>query len=850
MSMKRLSSIIIFFTFAAVIACAQGLTMTGSVDEVVHVGDNFRLRYTVNSTDVEDFQLGQMPSAIDVVFGPSQSTSISSVYTNGHGSTTRTLTLTFVLTAKEEGQFTIPPASANVEGHTVRSKALTVHVVESGAQAAQQSRAGQRTSSEYFFVLATPTKRRVVEYEPFLLTYKVCWHHDVPVINLDDINLELQNVYMQPFNDTQQKSKKVEQIGGRTFVTVDWKQYVIYPQKSGTLHIPSMSFMGYVRQEMNIDPYDPFSSTYREIPQQLVTPEVNIQVDPLPERPVDFSGGVGRLSMTAQTDKTSLQANTPLTLTVTVSGRGNLNMLKTPIVEFPSSFDTYDPKQSENFNVTAEGISGNITYELIAVPQREGTYTIPPVRMVYYDIDAREYKTLATDSFHISVTPGAAGQSTMNDYSGSEAHRGDIMPIRTGPGQASENGSSTFFASAFYWGCMAALVLLAIIIFVILRLTVFKQSDMEKSRAGRANRVATRRLRKAAQLMKAGKPQAFYDETLRALWGYVGDKLNIPVSELSRENVCQRLSERGISEEVTSRFIEAIDECEYVRYAPGDPEGNMSKVYDKSMTAIEQIESMKKKMKPAKGMAVLVLISIFCFFSSIDAAAQSKVQGDEAFSQGDYETAISIYHHVLADHPNDAAVCYNIGNAYYRQGDMAHAILYYERALLLQPGDDDARFNLQLACSKTIDNIAPEREMFFVTWYHSLASLFSVDTWAIVALVTLALTLILGLLYYFASAIALRKAAFFSSLVLLLVFVLSNVFAMQQRQSLMNRHDGIIMVSEVGVNSTPTDGVAEEFTLHAGTKVSVIDSTMQGWLQVSVADGRQGWLRADAVEMI
>lgn len=849
--MKRLSFIVIYLLLYAAIAWAQGFTLKGSVEEVVHVGDNFRLRYTVNSTDVEDFRLGQMPSSISVVFGPSQSTSISSVYTNGHGSTTRTLTLTYVLTATEEGQFTIPPASAKVEGHAIRSNALTVHVVESGAQAAHQGGAAQRSSGDNFFVLAIPSKRRVVEYEPFLLTYKVCWNPDLPVINLDDINLELQNVYMQPFNDTQQKSRKIEQIGGRTLATVDWEQYVIYPQKAGTLHLPKLSFMGYIRQELNIDPYDPFSSTYREIPHQLQTPELSIQVDSLPARPADFSGGVGHFTMTAQPDKTSLQANTPLTLSMKVSGRGNLNMVKAPIVEFPSSFDVYDPKQTENFDVTVDGLNGDITYELMAVPQREGTYTIPPVRLVYFDIDAHAYKTLTTDSFHISVAPGAAGQSTMNDYSGNDGRLSDIMPIKTGADQASGNGTTTFFSSTVYWGIVAALLLAAMIAFFILRYAFSGQGDMEKSRAGRANRVATRRLRKAAQLMKAGKPQEFYDETLRALWGYVGDKLNIPVSQLSRENVSQQLLERGISEQVTSRFIEAIDECEFVRYAPGDPEGNMNKVYEKSITAIEQIEGMKKKMKTAKGAtAVLLLILSFSLFSVGNAMAQSKVQGDEAFSQGDYEAAVSIYRQVLADHPDNAVVCYNLGNAYYRLGDMAHAILYYERTLLLQPGDDDARFNLQLAYSKTVDNIAPEREMFFVTWYHSLVSLFSVDTWAVVALIALALALISGLFYYFSSSVVLRKVSFFASMLCLVLFLSGNLFAWQQRRSLLERHDGIITANEVSVSSTPTEGTSVDFTLHAGTKITIIDSTMQGWLQVTVADGRQGWLSADAVEMI
>ena len=592
---------------ATMIAMAQNYTLEGSVEPVVHVGENFKLRYTLNTTDGTNFRLGSLPDALEILIGPSQSTSISSVTINGRSTTSRTLTLTYVVSASETGKFTIPPASVSVEGNTVKSQPLTVQVIagnqHSGSQASGQSSPNvQRLTSKDFFVLVTANKKHVSEYEPFLLTFKVCWHPDVHVINLDDISLELQNVYMQPYNDTQQKSKKVEQIGGRTLVTVDWKQYVVYPQKPGKLEIPSMKFMGYIRQEMAYDPFDPFSANYTEVPHQLVTPVLDIQVDELPTRPDDFSGGVGQFKMEASVDKNEVAENTPVTLTVKVSGKGNLNMLKAPLVTFPRTFDTYDTKQNENFKLTAEGIDGELFYEYVAVPQREGTYTINPASLVYYDSNLKNYRTLTTDSFLLKVVPGDHNNADVRDYfDQGNIRQGDIRNIKTGPQQPKASfGEQGFFGSMGYLLSLLLVLIAFALLFIIIRQRAAVRADLVGARGKHANKVAVHRMRKAAKLMKAGNTSQFYDETLRALWGYVGDKLNIPVSQLTRDNISQRLEEHGVETAVTAVFIEAIDDCEFIRYAPGDPQGNMGKVYEKSIDAIERIDERIKKKKSRK----------------------------------------------------------------------------------------------------------------------------------------------------------------------------------------------------------------------------------------------------------
>lgn len=834
---------IIIYHLSIINAAAQNYTIEGEVEPVVHVGENFHLRYHINTLDVRNFSQSSVPDAFQVLFGPSQSVNISSSTINGRSTSSEELTMTYVLSATKTGTYSIPPASATIGGHQVKSNTLTVNVI-----AAEERVEVPSASSDNFFILVTASKKHVTYGEPFLLTYKVCWHPDLPVPSVDDLNLDLQDVYMLPYNETQRKSLKAENIGGRTMKTIDWKQYVVYPQKTGILHVPSLTVQGYLTEIIH-DPFDPFMNMTREIPRQLTTQALDITVDDLPQRPADYSGGVGHFSISGTLDSKQVKENTPVTLTVTIKGHGNLKMLRQPDIAFPQGFDTYDPKQSEDFTLTPDGLDGTITFEFIAVPQKRGSYVIPAASLTYYDTEAKDYRTIQTDTFPIEVLKGEGTTGSMQDFTGQEGDdTGDIRVLRTGKENTAKVGS--FFATSLYFILMAVFVILFIIVFIVLRMRMSSKADIVQSRRKRANKVAVRKLRKAAKLMRAGQASEFYDETLRALWGYVGDKLNIPVSELSRENISQRLAERGVGQEVTDSFIAAIDECEFVRYAPGDSQGNMNRVYDKSITAIEQIESVKPNKKTKSIFVLLLPLAMSLFLTSANADTLSKVRADEAYNQEQYEEAIQIYEQLLTQNGPSADVYYNLGNAYYRIDSLSAAILSWERALRMHPSDDDALFNLQLARSKTIDKIAPEREMFFITWYRSLVQVFSADVWAVIGLASLAIALILLLVWLFSFSEQLRRVSFTAGAFLLVLFLLSNIFAWQQQRAI-NRHDeAIVMVQSMSVKNTPAAGSSDEFTIHAGTKVTITDDTMNDWKQILLPDGREGWVNAKDIEVI
>ena len=247
--------------------------------------------------------------------------------------------------------------------------------------------------------------------------------------------------------------------------------------------------------------------------------------------------------------------------------------------------------------MTANGVEGSITYEFLAVPRHQGQFDIPPVEFVYFDTHSKQYKTLTSQGFHLTVEKGEAEEDTrIQDFSNQEEVLllgSDIRHIKLGDTFVRPKDQS-FFASSTYWALLLLLAIIFISLFVIFRRRAVENADLVKMRGKKANKVATKRLKKAAMLMKNNQPGLFYDEVLRALWGYVGDKLNIPVEQLSRENISSRLAEKQISEDTISQFIEAIDECEFVRYAPGDAKGNMAKVYEKAATAIEHNEKIKK----------------------------------------------------------------------------------------------------------------------------------------------------------------------------------------------------------------------------------------------------------------
>ena len=596
------------FTFLPLSLLSQ--TLTGRAPAQVAVGEQFRLSYTVNTDDAKGFRAGNIPDAFDVLMGPSTSQQSSFQMVNGHTSSSSSITYTYILTATKNGSFTIPAAHVTAGGKTIQSNELHIKVSGEARSSAQGGRQQQQQSStgdirpsgsaitgSDLFIKVTASKQHVREQEPILLTYKV--YTLVGLTQLNGKMADLKSFYTREVPLPQEKQFHIETVNGKPYRTVTWQQYVMFPQATGKLEVPSLTYEGIVvQQNRNVDPFEAFfngGSGYVEVKKQIKAPGITIQVDPLPQRPANFSGGVGKYNISATLDKTDVKANDPVKLRVVVSGVGNMKLLKQPEVKFPKDFDHYDAKVTDKTKLTTNGLEGSIVYDFLAVPRHQGTFEIPAIEYTYFDTSANAYKTVQTEPFTLNVAKGSGSSNAA--YTGQEDVRqlnSDIHYIKTGDSRQRAVGDY-FFASTEYWVSLAVLLLGFISLFVIFRKRAIERANVAGRRAGKANKVATKRLKKAAKLMKAGQQGEFYDEVMRALWGFVGDKLNMPVEQLSRENISQQLAAHNVNADTIQQFLGALDECEYARYAPGDATGNMNKVYEAAMTAITQIATTMRK---------------------------------------------------------------------------------------------------------------------------------------------------------------------------------------------------------------------------------------------------------------
>lgn len=839
-----------------------------SVSAPSHVaaGENFRVAYTINTSDVEEFRMGGVQDGLEVIAGPYTSSQSSYQMINGHTSSSSSVIITYTLYAAKNGSFTIGashalvggkrlssrPVKIQVSGHAQRTNgAPNMHGQDSYDQPRMRS-AGSAISGSDLFIKVSASKKRVHEQEPILLTYKV--YTQVDLTQLEGKMPDLKGFHTQEVPLPQQKTFHTETVNGRPYKCVTWSQYVMYPQMTGRLEIPSITFKGIVvQQNRNVDPMEAFfngGSGYVEVKKDIKAPGITLQVDPLPQRPANFSGGVGKFNISASLDKKEVKAGEPITLRVVVGGIGNLKLLKQPVVNFPKDFDKYDAKVTDKTRLTANGVEGNMVYDFLAVPRNQGSYTIPSVELTYYDTGKNAYKTIKTQPFKVEVEKGDGTSAESEDFASQDK---DIHTIKLGKAEQ-HKADEMFFGSFGYWISLLMPLIAFVVLLIVFRRRAIENADIVKKRSNRAGKIATKRLRLANKLMLQGKQGEFYDEVMRALWGYMSYKLNMPAEKLNRDNIRETLGRHFVDDATIEKFTTALDECEFERYAPGDAAGNMNRTFESAMTAIMDIENAinearkNQKKHPAGYSFVWLLLAMICF-GGTSAKAVTKNNADTEYQKGNYQQAIRDYEEILKN-GESAEIYFNLGNAYYRTDNITKAVLNYERARLLSPGDDDINFNLQFARSKTIDKITPESEMFFVTWYKSLVNFTSVDNWAKTGILCIVMALLLVLLYLFGPQLMLRKIGFFGGLAFFVIFLLSNLFAFQQKQALDNRTGAIIISPSVNIKKTPAKNSADQFVLHEGTRVDIIDKGMTDWRCIRVGDGREGWIETKAIEEI
>lgn len=604
--------IFLLFTILAVwqVKAADKVRFVAEAADVVVSGDQVRLVFTVNSQDIKDFRAPSI-KGFDVLMGPSRSQQSSIQIINGKRTSNSSTAFTYILLAGSPGTYTIPAASVEVNGEKVFSNAISIKVLpqdqtsgnsgNNGGGSASSSRsqaAGSRISANDLFITATASKTTVHEQEAILLTYKV-----YTVVNLRQLYgkmPDLKGFHTQEVELPQQKTFTLEHYKGRNYNTTVWSQYVLFPQQTGKLEIPSITFDGVVAQQtVSDDPFDAFfnGGGYVEVKKKITTPKVVINVQPLPAKPAGFSGAVGEFKLASSINATDVKTNDAVTIKLTLSGTGNMKLIGTPEVKFPQDFEIYDPKVTDDYKLTNSGLTGTKTFEYLAIPRHAGNFTIPAVEFTYFDLKSNSYKTLKTEAYNLKVAKGQGNaDQVISDFTNKESVKmlgKDIRFIKLGDSSLRPKGDF-FFGTVGYYLCYLIPLLLFVVFAVIYRQKALENANVAKVKTKKANKVATRRMKLAGKLLAENKKNEFYDEVLKALWGYISDKLSIPVSQLSKDNIEAELTNYGVQEALIAEFIGVLNECEYARYAPGNENEAMDKVYSASVEVISKMENSIK----------------------------------------------------------------------------------------------------------------------------------------------------------------------------------------------------------------------------------------------------------------
>ena len=589
----------------SLILWAEEVKVTAKAPQTVVAEQPFQLQFIINSDNVSKFQVGKI-DGFEVLNGPSTYTSTEYQFINGKSSHSVTTTYTYLIMGKKAGEYSVSPSTATVDGKIYKSNALSIKVLPPDAKQPKNSgeqaivSQSSKIDSESLFVKAHLSKSSLREQEMATLTYKL--YAKVDVVNLTDIKLpDFQGV--MTYDIDVKNAQNIENFNGQNYVTYVIKQVLVSPQKSGKISIAPMKCTVVVRQRQNIrDPRSFFGSysTYQDVEKQLSTQSLSINVSPLPEpRPTDFSGAVGSLSMSSSISATEVDANQSITLKINIKGQGNLKLIPTPKVEFPTDFEQYDPKVDNQFSISTSGFSGSKTIEYLVIPRHKGEFEIPAVKFTYFDLSSNSYKTLSTEAYRLKVNKGN-GQMQSVVYQNVDKQSvsqvsSDIQYIKIGDLNI-RSAKTPFATSSRFW----IMLLLPLVVFVVLCI-VFQKKAKENAnlalmRNKKANKVATRRLRTAQRLMKEENNSGFYDEMLSAIWLYLSDKLNIPISLLNKDNVSGELQKRSVSEELASSTLGLLAECEFFRYGiQNESQQSMQDIYQKAANLISDLENTIKR---------------------------------------------------------------------------------------------------------------------------------------------------------------------------------------------------------------------------------------------------------------
>lgn len=591
---------------------ADGVTFKASAPNAVVMGQQFQLTYTINEEGANGLRTPDL-SDFDVLMGPSSSVNRSIQYIQGKTTSSYSQTFTYILMPKKEGTFNLGPATIKVKNSNYSSNSVVIKVLPpdkagsaaspgaGGSERGSASTGSSNIGAEELFVRMNVSKRSVYEQEGFLVTFKLYSLYDAA---LNDVKFpEFEGFLAQDIELNPQWT--LENYNGRNYRTVVIKQTVLYPQRSGKITIESGKYDAVVRirsRQRVRSLFDDIFETYQDVKRVLATAPVTIDVKPLPSgKPASFNGAVGNYTMKASINSDHIKTNEAVTINVTLSGNGNIKLAKNPQVTFPNDFEVYDPKVENNIKTTTSGTSGMKSIEYMAIPRYAGDFEIPAIKFSYFDTKSNSYKTLSSEPFKLHVEKGVGGEnssgSVVSNFGTQESVKylgKDIRYIKVSKPHFVSN-QDIFFGSFMYIMAYVIIAILFIVFFAIYSRQVKENANIALVRTKKANKIAVRRLKKAEKLLKGKQKEEFYDEVLRALWGYLSDKLNIPQANLTKDNVEAELMTFGVDKELSDNFMEILNTCEFARYAPSQAPDAMDQLFKQTVEAIGKMENTIKR---------------------------------------------------------------------------------------------------------------------------------------------------------------------------------------------------------------------------------------------------------------
>ncbi|MCQ2346026.1 MAG: BatD family protein [Paludibacteraceae bacterium] len=608
--MKRILISIFLLISAIGVMADENITFQASAPKQVVQGQPFQVTYIVNhrAGDITP------PEFVDFEYlaGPYTSTSQSSTFVNGQFTSTYQQQYTYTLRPDKQGTFTLGAATIKVGSKQYTSNGLRITVLppDESVQASGNSNKKSNASSAGktsattgngdIFIRTIASKTTLHEQEVLTLSYKL-------YVTGMDIRGFTEKTQIPEFTgflkqelDQKDIQFELEHYNNRNYQVATIYQTLLYPQHAGDIEIESGSFEAIILLP-NTHRRSFFDDAYIQATKMLKAPGITIHAKSLPAgKPADFSGAVGRFSMTQSISETELTTNDAVTIKLDLSGAGNMKLIKTPAVDWPEGFEPYDPKVTNNFQTSSSGVSGSKSIEYLAIARNSGDYTIPSITFSYYDTQESQYKTLQTPEYTLHVKKGVGdastgNQGTMANYTQKEDIKElgtDIRYIYTGDLRHTNTNGRLKFNSLLFHLLFLIPLAIAIAIFIIFRKRIKENADQTKVRYRKANKVAQRRLKAASRMLQANDKEHFYEEIEKASFTYLSDRLSIPTADLSKDNIADILRHKGIDDNLIHDVLDVLSTAEFARYAPSS-DHQMQEMFNTTTQLINNLENQK-----------------------------------------------------------------------------------------------------------------------------------------------------------------------------------------------------------------------------------------------------------------